>query len=181
MPKINKERERYYMERIRAILAFSPRLGAKAIRQQLQDDYQDSITLDPQYILKLKDKIQRQRKHMISITAVENRIAEMQDTAGAVVAQMVEILLSPSTAPKDRVAAGKLILEADKNLFQAEMDAGIFERNLGSLSLKHKLVLDPERKSAIVLALTNLGVIKPTLNVQANPTAPSLTGDNAAN
>lgn len=178
MPRVNKQRERYYMERIRAILAFSPQMTNIAIRERLESDYQDPITLDREYIGKLKLKLQNQRKHNISVIAVENRIAQMQDTAAAVVEKMVEILLSPATSDKDKINAGKIILEADRALFQAEMDAGIFERNLGSLALKHKLVLDPDRRLAISRAMQNLGVIKPTIDVQPTLTA-SPTGHNA--
>ena len=179
MPRHNKTRERILMERVRAILAFNPTFSARQISDQLENDHRDPIKLTPQYIIKLRDKIKAQRKHNISVIAVEHRIAQMQDTAAAVVEKMVEILLSPSSLDKDRVAAGKLILEADRNLFQAEMDAGIFERNLGSLALKHKLVLDPDRRQAISRAMQNLGVIKPTIDVQPTLTA-SPTGNNAA-
>lgn len=171
------------MERIREVMAFNPRISVREIRQRLQDDHRDSITLTKEYILTLRNKINAERKFKMDTTKVTERIGQMQDTSAAVINEMVEMLLSPSVDPKDRINAGKVILAADKALFDAEMDAGVYERQLGSMTFKHKLLIEPERKAAIISALQNIGLIKPTpinqlptIDVQTT-VAPATTGD----
>jgi len=185
MPRYGKQREKYLMERVRGILAFNPRLGVHAIREKLRYDPADPVTIDPHYLLKLKNKIDAERKFRLDTTKVTERISQMQDTTAAVIEHFIELLISPSVEPKDRVAAGKAILAADKALFEAEMDAGVFERQLGSLTFKHKLLIDPERKAAIIGAFVNIGLIKPTNNqptidVQSTA-APTTAGTTAEN
>jgi hypothetical protein len=62
---------------------------------------------------------------------------------------------------KDQIAAINTIIKWDIAILQAEMDAGIFERQLGTLEVeKRSRPIDPEKKANIFSALERWGFIE---------------------
>jgi hypothetical protein len=72
---------------------------------------------------------------------------------------MWRIVLDQPMDGRTRVAAAKTIIDAKTKLFEAKMDAGIFERNLGTFEMKHRYEIIQEKKILILNALKNYGII----------------------
>lgn len=160
MPSLKKETVEYHVERVREVLALNPRAGKRVIREILAKDRDDPITLDADYILILKKKIEGERTHRFDFPKVEKRLAEMQDRTESVIAQMWRILLNQTMDERARVAAAKIIIEAELKFFDAQMAAGIFERKLGSLEVRHTHELAPEHKALVLNVFANYGIIR---------------------
>jgi len=163
MPKYKKETEQYHMERVREVLALNPRAGAIAISNLLKEDRNNPINLDPHYIVKLKRKIQGERIHRFDQAKVEQHIAQLEDETEQLCIQMWRIVLDQTMDERARVAAAKTIIDAKIKLFEAKMDAGIFERKLGTFEMKHTHTYEiiQEKKILILNALKNYGIINP--------------------
>lgn len=157
MPKYREETQNEHKELIRQALAMQPRASAHKIREMISAS---GIVLDPDYITRLKRKILAERGFRFNQAEVNVRIAEIQDKVATAQQHMWKILLNPKTKDKDKIAAAKGIVESEVKLFQSEMDAGIFERKLGELELRHGIALDPQSKHLILNAMVNFGVLK---------------------
>ncbi|GIW70337.1 MAG: hypothetical protein KatS3mg101_1084 [Patescibacteria group bacterium] len=159
MPAYKKETEQYHIERVREVLALKPRAGAIAISRFLREDPHNPINLDPHYILKLKKKIEGERVHRFDHAKVEAHIAEMQDEIDQLCVEMWTIVLNRAMDERARVAAAKIIIDAKIKLFEAKLDAGIFERKLGTFDIKNTYEIKNEHKVLILNALANYGII----------------------
>lgn len=160
MPNYKDETQEYHVERVREVLALNPRAGVRTIREVLEKDPENPVILNPHYILKLKKKIQGERKQRFSQALVDERLSEIQDRTEGVIAQMWRILLNPTMDERARVAAAKVIIDAEHKFFEAQMDAGIFERRLGSVEVRHSHEFSIEHKTLILKVFSNYGIIK---------------------
>ncbi len=84
-----------------------------------------------------------------------------------------------------RVVAAKAIIEADHRFLEAQMDAGIFERKLGTVDVEHKHehTIAPELLLPIMATLQHYGMVRKetektndTINQPALPDASGATG-----
>jgi hypothetical protein len=160
MPAYKEEVTKEHMEAIREVLAVQPRAGAYKIRELLQKR-KNPLVLDPHYILKLKRKIESERIHRFDRAKVEAHIAEMQDEIDQLCIQMWAIVLDKTYDERARVAAAKVIIDAKTKLFEAKLDAGIFERKIGTVDVKNTYEIKSEHKVLILNALANYGIIEP--------------------
>lgn len=161
MPAYKKETEQKHMERIREVLALKPRAGAITISNVLKTDPNEPLSLDPHYIIKLKKKIKGERVHRLDQAVVEEHISEMQDEIDQVTVQMWAIVLDGSADERARVGAAKVIVDSKLKLFEAKLDAWIFERKLGTLEVKRTYELKTEHKVLVLQAIANYGIIPP--------------------
>lgn len=159
MPAYSKENEQRHMERVREVLALKPRAGAITISNILKGDPNDPLSLDPHYVIKLKKKIAGERKHRFNQALVDEHIAEMEDAINELVVRMWAIVLDSSIDERARVGAAKVIVDSKVKLFEAKMDAGIFERKLGTFEVRKTYELKAEQKILILNALENYGIV----------------------
>lgn len=180
-------KQEYHKSRIRDIMILKPSVSVEGIQRSLEQSEMDPIRLDREYIRKLIKKIQKERIVRIDRADIKQRIATMRETYELVSEQMWRILLDGTADGKGRVAAGKVIVDSQKILLEAEMNAGIYDRKLGTIALEntgkieHIHRLDPEIKAPIMKALENYGIIKRVKYTIIDPepepaTAPEPTG-----
>lgn len=164
-------KQEYHKSRIKDIMILKPSVSAEGIQQALEKALLDPIRLDRHYIAKLQKKLKKERMLKIDRADIKERIVTMRETYELVAEQMWKILLDESLNFEKggigaRVSAGKVIVEAQKSLLESEMNAGIYDRKLGTVALEsmgtveHIHRLDPEMKAPIMKALENYGIIK---------------------
>ena len=158
----SEEIKKHHIERIREVISLKQRVSNIAIQKILANDSRDPINLELHYVGKLILKIRQERKSRYNQAVVDQRLAEIQDRTETVIEQMWRILLDTSNLPTARVAAGKTIIDAEHKFLEAQMNAGIFERKLGTLDVKHEHehTLAPELALPILNALRNYGIIE---------------------
>ena len=172
MAKVTEDREQYYRSRIRDLMVIHPNIPFTEIQRKLESSETDSLRLGLEYIKKQVRKIKKERLVKVDRADIKERIAVMRETMEAVQAQMWTILMDTSLNYEKggigaRVTAGKVIVESQRSLLEAEMNAGVFDRKLGSVELaaagtiEHLHRLDPGIKAPIMQALQNYGLIKP--------------------
>lgn len=170
MPTYKDETQKYHIERVREVLVLNPRATERAIQTVLEQDASDPLKLNREYIRKLKKKIKGERQHRFDKKHINERLAELQDRTEGIIAQMWKILLDTEKSTLARVAAARTIIDAEQKLLEAQMDAGIFDRKLGTVDIEHThtLALSPEHKALALAFLRNHGAItKP--NIAALP------------
>lgn len=168
MPSYRQETIKYHIERVREVLALKPRAGCRVIKEVLSTDKGDPLNLDEWYIISLKRKIAGERVHRFDNAKVEKALSEIQDRVEGVIAQMWGILLDQNKDDRARVAAGKVIIDAEHKFLEAQLATGIYERKLGSVDIHHHQ-LTPDQQIAIIRVFTNYGIIKPA-NIIEQPT-----------
>jgi len=92
------------------------------------------LNYDKDFICKLKRKIDGQLKREIENSLVEADIKEMENIYRSMAIDMYEIITSNSK-DGDKVKAFEALLKGKERLIQQKMDAGIFKRKLGDLSI----------------------------------------------
>lgn len=169
----------YHKSRIRDVMIMNPSISVEGIQQTMAKNELDPLVLHRDYIRKLTKKMKKDRIFKIERSEIKERIATMRETYELVSAQMWNILLDESLNYEKggigaRVTAGKVIIEAQKALLESEMNAGIYDRKLGTLALEntgsveHVHRLRPDMKAPIMKALENYGLIK-RVNYTINP------------
>lgn len=156
------EKTQLHREKIREALVLNPRATLDEIVTLLQ--YANPpVTLHRDYVRRMLHKIKNERELRTNNQNMNVRLAEIQDRTETVIKQMWSILLSKNNAAKDRVMAGKVILDADHSLLNAQMDAGVFDRKLGKVSVEHAhehtVKLPDEIRIPILRAMRNYGII----------------------
>lgn len=179
MASLKDETTQYHRERVREALVFNPRATIKELVDLLQ--YANPpLVLERHYVGKLVNKIKGERLTRHSQENLNRRIAELQDRTESVITQMWKIVLNAKHPAKERAMAAKVILDADRNLLESQMDAGIFDRKLGTIGVEHQhehtLKLPDEIRLPILRAFKNYGIIHPSYTVL--PAEPARSGDN---
>lgn len=157
MANYTDETRQLHLKAIKQVMAMKPRATLYVINEQLK---RVGISLTANYIAKVREKILAERVERFNTAKIEKRISELQEKAELVQDNLFPVLLDPRTAVKDKVRAAKTIMDIEVDLFNSQMDAGMFERKLGELGLKHDIQLEPEDKKQIVDAFINMGLIK---------------------
>lgn len=165
----------YHKSRIRDVMILKPGVSIEGIRRVLELSQEAPLTLDHRYITKLVQKIRDERETRMDRVRINVRLAELQDRYEAVTEQMWKILLDTSLNEikgglSARVQAGRTILEQEEKLLNAQMEAGVFERKIGTLAVEHQhehtLNLPDEIRLPILRAFKNYGIIRnPTYTV----------------
>jgi len=165
MAAFNDETRQYHIERVKEVLVLKPTASAESVVRALEGST-DPLKLDRAYARKLMKKIREERHHRFNREIVQVRLAEIQDKTQLVGEQMWKIFLDPKADDKARVQAGKAIIENEHKFLEAQMNAGIFDRKLGTLAVDHDHIhahvvsLAPEMKEPILRALANYGLIR---------------------
>lgn len=186
MPAYSKENQHYYESRIRSIMVLRPEVSLREIQQTLEDSTEAPLHLTLNYISKLKHKIVGERAHRNDNLNKGARIAALQDKH-AMVAQRLWVEASNIKNPGVvRVMALKALVELDTKMLNAEMDAGIYERALGTLEVARKPI-SVEDANRIMASLKMWGILpeqaKQVLNITATekPRQENATATNNTN
>lgn len=167
-----------HREKVRQALVLNPRASYTEIKSLLENDMKNPIALDVGYIAKIAAKIRLERHHRYDKTAIAERLAQIEDTTEMVVTNMWRILLDPRSDSKARVQAGKIIIDSQHQFLEAQMNAGIFPKQVGTLSVEHSHSvrdLPPEVYDRMLRAFENHGIIRPAnaITVSGTETAPA--------
>ena len=153
MPSYGKDRERYYISRIRALMVRKPDISIKEIQQTLMAHPVDPLKLHQDYINKLRKKILVERTKRLDTYTVRVHLAELEDETLDLKQRLWSIIQSKHTDAKDKIKAIKELRDSSHKLFDAMMDAGVFERQLGKLKTEDQL--SDEDKDFVTNALNH--------------------------
>ena len=185
MPAYSKEREQYHISRIRSILILRPDATFDEIAEALSASTEAPLALERHYISKLKKKIYAERLRRNDNLNRNARIAYIQDKKKVVEQRLWQEATNMKNPGVVRVMALEKIMKNELELLAAEMDAGCYERKIGTLDVnakvEHQHTLAPELLDPIMRALRNYGLVKPKEIANENATAtPALPGASPA-
>ncbi len=157
---------------IRDIVTIDPLISVTKIQDALFDKNfktTQNTPLDWHYIAKLRKKLHRQSVEAVIQQTAVTRIAEFKERYRLVFERLLRIAFYSDELKKegrlppsyrDQIAALNSIIKMDLSIFNAELDAGIFERHLGTLEIeKRAQPLPAELKEAMMKAFANWGII----------------------
>lgn len=136
--------------------------------------------LDWDYVAKIRQKVHRQAIETADRQKVSERILEIKERYRLIFERLARIAFYDEepkegvTPPsyKEQISALREIGKLDIAIFNAELDAGIFERHIGTLEIeKRNKPLPPEMKAQMLKAFANWGIIPK--EIHANP--PTIT------
>lgn len=156
MPRYKEQTQEHHKEMVRQTLTMIPTAGVWKIKDTLAAN---GLILDATYILKLKKKIISERRLRVDRKKVEERIAEIEDKVTQVQTKLFEILMNSKTKDEAKIKAAEKIVNSEIRLLQAQMDAGIYERRLGTLKAETEIP-EMDMNNPRVQAMINLGLIK---------------------
>lgn len=171
---ITEDREQKIRRAIRDVLALDPLISVDALREALvKKNFKTAAgnPLDWTYIAKLVRKVNREAVTEVSRQVTDERVAKIKERYRLAMDQLLKIAFyskelqeqgMPPPTYKERISAIREILKWDIAIFQAEMDAGVFERKLGTLEVERRSApLPPELKAAIIGAMQHWGLKMP--------------------
>lgn len=176
MPKYTQQKKEYCKARVRALMAQKPTISAENIREELLKTSKP-LKLDKNYIYKLQEEIYKERAERNDNYTVKQRLEEFREKKEKIDEELWNILYDKKTSEGAKNAAAKQLIDNEKNLLNAEMDAGIFKRDLGRLeteSMPSPLPKDQRRK--VLQAFVSWGLIGPIQYDQKKQVAKSNTG-----
>ena len=147
MPKIEAEKEAYYKEEIKQIVAFEPKATIPRINQALKK--KNGFVLDGDYIRRLRREIFSTTVADMQSQTVEQEVGKYELAANNAMKKIVHILNDPMMSPMNKrihVAIIKDILDIYRSVVNLKFDAGILSKQLGELNVKHKLSDDELKK-----------------------------------
>lgn len=163
--RLREDVQAYHLEKVREALVIEPHASNHQVREMLAN-LKVPIIIGDKYCSKLMHKVRMERIHRFRKPDILPLIASIEDTTNMVTRQMWAILTNPNNDPKSRVSAGKIIIDSQHKLLEQKMNAGMFDRKLGTLEInntgqvEHVHRLPPEEKALIMRALENYGIIK---------------------
>lgn len=157
---------------IRDIVAFDPLISDRKLPEILFDRGFKTANNNPLtrgYIAKLRDKVHKQAVHEANNQKLGSRLAEFKEKNRIVFDRLIRIAFytddlkkdgTPPPSFKDQIAALTAIVRLDIMVFNAEMDAGVFERHIGTLEIEKRYrPIPPELKDQMMQAFINWGIL----------------------
>lgn len=162
MPKVGKEVQKYYESRIRSVLVFQPDASLADIQKALEDSREAPLHLQIHYVGKLRDKVMRERTNRFNKTVLATRLATIQDKHKAVAVRLWREAMDPHSPAVARIMALDKLMQGEFALLEAEMDAGVYERKLGTVEVKetHEHTIARELLMPIMAAFQHYGMIR---------------------
>ncbi len=137
------------MALVRRVLVQRPDASLREIREALE---KIKRPLHLHYIGSLVNKIRKERATRIDQQLVKIEISKFEDIAHLVIEELWKVSKSTSD-DRAKVSALKGVMESFDTLLTRKFDAGVFERNLGSVKIKHHQL--EEHKVLIIQAFEN--------------------------
>ena len=150
MPSYAKESQRYHLDRVRSALFIKPNAGRQTIQHILEQDPHDPLHLQDKYIDKLLRKIQKERAHRQHKKVVAE-IAIIEDEFERLREEAIRILFTASSS-NVKIRAIAQIWNMRVELYNAKLDAGIFERHIGKVETS-PYIMTPEDEALLKRAL----------------------------
>jgi hypothetical protein len=158
MPALAKEREQYFISRIRGFIALDHRITNDDIGRRLAAE---GIELERHYIGKLVKKVYAERARRMDTITLNHALAAFAETMEEVVRRARDIADNPMSERLEVLAALREIRAAHNDMFTKLFDAGVFERKLGTFdAVIRNTPLPHERKQAIRDAFQNWGLLE---------------------
>ncbi len=158
MPSYSEEQRKYQISRIRAVLILKPNASLREIQETLEESAEAPLHLQLNYIGKLTKKIVSERTRRNDNLNIGSRLSTVQDKKNMIDSRLWIEAANPRNPAIARIAALEKLMKNELELLQAEMDAGLFERKLGTFQINGKIT--EERKILIIQAFQNFGIIK---------------------
>jgi len=177
MPKLRSDVENVIRRQVRDAVAVDPLISINALTKLVSKRLNRDI--DPKFIKKLVDKIDKEKVVALDRATIEKRIIQLQESFRSAGEKLLRIAhWSPATAEpgergpsfKDQIAALRAFAYLQKVLFDAELDAGIYKRHIGNLEIERRnLPLPPEVENQILKSLYAWGVQMDFAEVEQGP------------
>lgn len=159
MAQYSEATTEYIVNRVKEQLVVNPNISLRGLKEQLEKPDQDGRTLplSVPYLAKLRDKIIRSRAFVYKNADILVRLGEMHQTKREVIKRLWQEAEYASKS-KERATALKAIMDIERDMLQSEMDAGLYERKLGTLELEQRRLklqdiiqtLDPNDREKIL-------------------------------
>ena len=141
MPAISTLRTELYKETISRLIVVNPNMSLLAMQAQLNEAGYGK--LDPHYISKLKNQILAGQMHKARRIDLHRELGSFIEMATVLCQSQWQILLSKTARNNDKTAAGRLILMTRTGVMDQLFASGIFEKDLGTLTVKVEHSADP--------------------------------------
>jgi hypothetical protein len=145
MSRYSKETSGEHMARIRALLVKDSTMSIRRIQEAMTNNARNPLTLQPNYIGKLINKIRKARQYRLDHYTMNDYLGAREDEIEEMKKRMWAIMDNPLAKDSDKVAATRALNEASNGLFEKMFDAGVFERQIGKIKEEHAFSED-ERK-----------------------------------
>lgn len=139
MSALSTYQQQEHLERIREYVARNPNAGPKTVSRALASLSEHPIELDIAYVSRCIKKIRAERKHRDWGSQTE-RLAQIEDLTRIVQRVLWGITshgMEPDKEGKRQLSAAVAALakigEFEYDLLKAQMDLGVFNRNLGTI------------------------------------------------
>lgn len=167
------EQEHQIRLAIRDVVARNPLISVLQLQSVLKErgfKTAEGNALHWHYLAKLVRKLNREKALAVDLQKVNERIAETKERYRIMVEMLWRIIdykmeyieLYNLFPPKndERIKAANTLVKLDLAILKAEMDAGIFDRKLGSVDVNvyRAAPLDPEKASQIADAFKRWGI-----------------------
>lgn len=153
------------------IVAKDPMISMSRLQIELQSVGLHASTgnvLDRKYLTKLLKKITQEQRRNLDTDRIEDRIIETRERFSIVTQRLMKIAFwefnylregIPMPSAGEQIAALNSIMKLDLALLSAEMDAGIFKRELGEVDVLHRAApLSVEKKQEILSTFKAWGI-----------------------
>jgi len=174
MPKINLRNENEIIRAVREEIVVNPMISVSGLRQNLKERgimTYNGNPIDPSYLGRLVRKIGRRAMKEADNIKIERRLSKTRERFSVMIDRLMKIafwkpeyikdgVFPPQT--KDIVRALDTIQKMDLALLQAEMDAGIYKRHLGTLDVEavRRQPIPNDVREAAWRVFKNYGIIE---------------------
>ena len=104
------------------------------------------------YITKMVRKVHLDIRREVNELEVADRIGKYREFVRMAKDALLKIAYGERSSDKNKIGAWHTIGALEKNLLEAEFDAGIYERKIGTVGVEHH-VIDETRKAAMLQAI----------------------------
>lgn len=148
MGKNSKERQKQYLEQVRALIVRKPSIGIFEMQEALD---RKGLHLDKNTISKYAKKIFIERTKRLNYATLNYFLAGFADEVAQVKTRLWNLASDPMTNPMVKNLALINIIKASDMLIDRMFDAGVFEKQLGKI--KTESGLNPETLAIIDQAI----------------------------
>jgi hypothetical protein len=179
MPRVPSTKENELKRAIRDEVIIDPLISLRRLQKSLYNrgfKTASDTPLDLDFISGLAKKIYREARAESDDSIIEERMTATRERFRMATERLfkiafwnIEYLKEGIMMPKitEQIAAINALTRIDLALLQAEMDAGMFKRHLGTLELEQRSKpLDPEYRNLVMNALKAWGVKPPQSLIQ---------------
>ncbi|OGN03278.1 MAG: hypothetical protein A2655_00410 [Candidatus Yanofskybacteria bacterium RIFCSPHIGHO2_01_FULL_43_42] len=126
--RFSKEKTHELKEKVRFEMVKNPHVSIVDLQQILSDYY--GHRFDKNYVNKLKNKVHRERVLRLDFASLNEDLAKLEDLCNFARYELVGIVFNEEKKykPSEIIAAFRTIFWAEVTLFEAKLNAGIFQK-----------------------------------------------------